>query len=55
MQDLSSNATFTLTVYAPPKFSTSVARQIDLMASHQAEYSLPVMPGLADEFVVHTM
>ena len=33
-QGLSSNSSFLLTVYAPPKFAGSVAKQIDLMASN---------------------
>jgi len=31
----------------------SVLKQIELFASNEAYYSLPVMTGIADEYVVH--
>ncbi len=49
----STNATFGITVYQPPRFDGSVSKQIELMVSNQANYSLPVMQGMSDEYVVH--
>ena len=50
---LSITATFGITIYQPPQFVGSVVKQIELMASNEAYYSLPVMVGIAGEYVVH--
>lgn len=52
-QGLSTNATFGITIYQPPQFMGSVTKQIDLMASNEAYYSLPVMVGMPGEYVIH--
>jgi hypothetical protein len=52
-QGLSINATFGITIYQPPQFVGSVVKQIELFASNEAYYNLPVMTGIADEYVVH--
>ena len=52
-QGLSSNKSFNLLVYSAPRFIRSLAKQIDLIASKEANYSLPVNPNAVDEYIVH--
>jgi hypothetical protein len=46
-------STFKFTVYEPPKFVGAIVKQIDLMASNEGYYSLPIMEGLQGEYVTH--
>ncbi len=52
-QGFSANSTFWITIYQPPLFIGKVAKQIDLIASKEASYSLPVRADMQDEYVVH--
>jgi hypothetical protein len=51
---LSLNKIFNLVVYQPPKFASSVAKQIDLMSSNLNNYTLPIMEGIAGEYITHS-
>jgi hypothetical protein len=53
-QGLSASTTFSLIVYQPPKFTSSIAKQIDIMASNLANYTLPIMVGTPGEYIVHS-
>lgn len=52
-QGQSINATFGIVIYQPPQFVGSVVKQIELMASNEAYYSLPIMVGMIGEYVIH--
>jgi hypothetical protein len=52
-QGLSINATFGILIYQPPKFVGKVEKYIELLASNEAFYTLPVMTGMAEDYVVH--
>jgi hypothetical protein len=53
-QGLFTNITFSLIVYQPPKFTSSIVQKIDLMASKLANYTLPIIEGASDEYIVHS-
>ena len=52
-QGLSINATLGIVIYQPPQFVGSVVKQIELMASNEAYYSLPIMVGMTGEYMIH--
>jgi hypothetical protein len=51
---LSINKKFTLTVYQAPKFASSVANKIDLISNNLDNYTLPIMDGIAGEYIIHS-
>ncbi len=53
-QGLSSNKSLNLIVYSSPRFIGSLAKQIDLIASKETSYSLPINPFASDEYIVHS-
>ncbi len=52
-QGLSASTIFSLNVYQPPKFTSSIVKQIDLIASNLGNYTLPIMLGNPGEYIVH--
>jgi len=46
MQGLSSNQSFDLTVYEPPKFQSNLPKRLDLIACTPENYSLPAPADL---------
>ncbi len=42
-----------MSIYQPPLFTSNIPKQIDLKASNEALYSLPVREEMKDEYVVH--
>jgi hypothetical protein len=51
---LSSSSIFYTTVLVYPKLTANVTQKIQLLASNNNSYSLPVVPGIPDERVIHT-
>ena len=51
--DSSINATFFMTIYQTPQFIEKIAKKLDLMASNEAKYSLPINYGAVGEYVIH--
>jgi hypothetical protein len=51
MKGISSNESFDLTVYAPPRFDSSLPKKLDLMASTISSFKLPI-PN-ENYYVVH--
>lgn len=52
---MSGNKTFSLVVYQKPKFASNLENQIDLISNKLGKYSLPVVEGISDETVTHTV
>ncbi len=52
-QGFSTNSTFIITIHQPPLFINKVVKLINLMASKETLYSLPVDREMQDEYIVH--
>ncbi len=51
---LSSNKTFSLIVYQKPKFTSTLPKRLDVISSNLGNYTLPVIEGIPDEYVLHS-
>ena len=51
---LSGNKKFNLIVFQKPKFGSTIVNQINLISNKLRNYSLPVIEGIADEYIAHS-